>query len=134
VATTAVRRAVESLRRPKAATMRVPVIFDAMWLPPFLDDIFRRLPPAMWRLITLADRADGKPAFGSDLVTIVDDGRLVGKLGAHLSTGRVPTQRTPVFERGTLRTFLYDTYYGRKLGAATPATRPVAASGRTNFT
>jgi PmbA protein len=30
----------------------------------------------------------------------------------------VPTQRTVVFERGVLETFLYDTYYGRKLAAA----------------
>ena len=45
----------------------------------------------------------------------------------------VPTRRTPVFERGMLRTFLYDTYYARKLGAQTTGNSTGGGIGPNNF-
>jgi PmbA protein len=38
-----------------------------------------------------------------------------------------------VFERGTLRTFLYDTYYARKLGAQSTANSSGGGVGPNNF-
>jgi PmbA protein len=71
---------------------------------------------------------------GSDLVTIVDDGTLPGLLGTTPFDGEgVPTQRTPVFDRGALRTFLYDTYYARKLGAKSTANSTGGGVGPNNF-
>jgi PmbA protein len=45
----------------------------------------------------------------------------------------VPTRRTAVFERGVLRSFLYDTYYARKLGAATTGNSTGGGVGPSNF-
>jgi PmbA protein len=80
----------------------------------------------------LADRVGEK--VGSDLVTIVDDGRLPGGMGTSPFDGEgVPTQRTTVFERGVLKTHLYDTYYARKLGARTTANASGGGIGPNNF-
>lgn len=102
----------------KPPTMRVPVIFERDVAASVLSDLFAALSAAnvdsgnSW----LAERIGEK--IGSDLVTIVDDGTLPGLLGTSPFDGEgVPTQRTVVFDAGTLRTFLYDTYYARKLGA-----------------
>ncbi len=71
---------------------------------------------------------------GSELVTIIDDGLLPGKLGSSPFDGEgVPTRRTPVFERGTLRSFLYDTYYARKLGATSTGNSTGGGIGPNNF-
>jgi PmbA protein len=71
---------------------------------------------------------------GSDLVTIVDDGLLPRGLGTSpFDAEGVPTRKTVVFDRGTLRTFLYDTYYGRKLGATTTANSSGNGIGPNNF-
>ncbi|MFY9718978.1 MAG: metallopeptidase TldD-related protein, partial [Candidatus Cybelea sp.] len=71
---------------------------------------------------------------GSELVTIIDDGRLPGKLGSSPFDGEgVPTRRTPVFEGGELRTFLYDSYYARKLGVASTGNSTGGGIGPNNF-
>jgi PmbA protein len=67
-------------------------------------------------------------------VTISDDGRLPAKLGSSPFDGEgVATRRTSVFEQGTLRTFLYDTYYARKLGAASTGNSTGNGIGPNNF-
>ena len=114
--------------------MRVPVIFERDVAAAFLDDIFAAVSAAnvavgnSW----LIDRVGSR--VGSELVTIVDDGRLPGKLGSSPFDGEgVATRRTPVFERGVLRTFLYDTYYARKLGAASTGNSTGGGIGPNNF-
>lgn len=118
VAHKAVDRTVSLFGARKPQTMRVPVIFERDVAASVLSDIFSALSASnvavgnSW----LAERIGSR--IGSDLVTIVDDGTLPGLLGTSPFDGEgVPTQRTLVFESGTLRTFLYDTYYARKLGA-----------------
>jgi PmbA protein len=134
VASTAVRRAVELFGARKPPTMRVPVIFERDVAASFLDDIFAALSGAnvatdnSWLTESVGTRV------GSELVTIVDDGRLPGKLGSSPFDGEgVPTRRTPVFERGVLQTFLYDTYYARKLGAASTGNSTGGGIGPNNF-
>lgn len=119
VAATAGERAVAMFGARKPPTMRVPVIFDRDVAATVLDDVFAAVSAAnvananSW----LVGRVG--TTVGSPLVTIVDDGRLEGKLGSAPFDGEgVATRRTVVFERGVLQTFLYDTYYARKLGAA----------------
>lgn len=118
VARTAVERTVGLFGARKPQTMRIPVIFERDVAASVLSDVFSALNAAnvavgnSW----LAERIGAK--IGSDLVTIVDDGTLPGLLGTSPFDGEgVPSQRTVVFERGMLQTFLYDTYYARKLAA-----------------
>jgi PmbA protein len=134
VATTAVRRAVDLFGARKPPTMSVPVIFERDVAASILDDVFAAASSAnvavgnSW----LSGRVGGRS--GSDLVTIVDDGRLVGGLGSAPFDGEgVATRRTTVFERGVLRTFLYDTYYARKLGAASTGNSTGGGVGPSNF-
>jgi PmbA protein len=134
VATTAVRRAVDLFGARKPATMRVPVIFERDVAAALLDDVFAAVSGAnvsagnSWLSGRLGTR------IGSELVTIVDDGRLQGGLGSAPFDGEgVGTRRTPVFERGILKTYLYDTYYARKLGARTTGNSTGGGVGPSNF-
>lgn len=114
----AVDRTVGMFRARKPQTMRVPVIFERDVAASVLSDLFAALSAANVSIGNswLAERTGSR--IGSGAVTIVDDGTLPGLLGTSPFDGEgVPTQRTVVFERGVLQTFLYDTYYARKLGA-----------------
>jgi len=134
VARIAAKRTVEMFGARKPPTARLPVIFDRDIAAAVLDDLFSAISAGnvavgnSW----LADRIGER--VGSDLVTIVDDGTLHGRLGSSPFDGEgVATRRTPVFERGVLRTFLYDTYYGRKLGAESTGNSTGGGIGTNNF-
>jgi PmbA protein len=134
VATLAVRRAVDLFGARKPPTMRVPVIFERDVAAAFLDDIFAAVSGANVAIDNswLTGRVGSR--VGSELVSITDDGRLPGKLGSSPFDGEgVPTRRTPVFERGELRTFLYDSYYARKLGVASTCNSTGGGIGPNNF-
>lgn len=134
VATTAARRAVAMCGARKPETMRVPVIFERDVAAAVLGDIFSSLSAANVTIGNsfLAGRVGER--VGSELVTIVDDGLLPRGLGTSpFDAEGVPTRKTVVFERGTLLTFLYDTYYARKLGAATTANSSGSGIGPNNF-
>lgn len=118
VSRVAARRAVELFGARKPQTGRLPVIFERDVAAAVLDDLFSAVNGGnvaignSWLAGRLGER------IASDLVTIVDDGTLPEKLGSSPFDGEgVATRRTPVFERGTLSSFLFDTYYARKLGA-----------------
>lgn len=134
VAETAVRRAVDLFGARKPPTMRVPVIFERDVAASLLEDFFAAVSAAnvatgnSWLSGQIGNR------IGSDLVNVVDDGRVPAGLGSAPFDGEgVPTQRTPVFERGELRSFLYDTYYARKLGAVSTGNSTGGGIGPTNF-
>jgi PmbA protein len=134
VAATAVRRAVDLFGARKPPTMRVPVIFERDVAASLLDDMFAAVSAAnvavgnSWLSGQLGNR------IGSELVTVFDDGRVPAGLGSSPFDGEgVTTRRTPVFERGTLRSFLYDTYYARKLGAASTGNSTGGGVGPNNF-
>ncbi len=134
VARTAARRAVELFGARKPATMRVPVIFERDVASSILDDFFAAVSAAnvatgnSWLIDRLGTRV------GSRHVNVVDDGRIEGKLGSAPFDGEgVATRRTAVLEGGLLRTFLYDTYYARKLGAASTGNSNGSGVGSNNF-
>ncbi len=134
VGVTAARRAVEMIGARTPATMRCPVIFERDVASRILADVFAALSAANVSLGNsfLATRVGDR--LGSDLVTIRDDGRLPFGLGtAPFDSEGTATRRTTVFERGTLRTFLFDTYYARKLGAETTGNAAGGGIGPTNF-
>jgi PmbA protein len=61
-------------------------------------------------------------------VTIVDDGTMPGALGSRPFDGEgLPVRRTVLVDRGVLRSYLLDTYSGRKLGL--PSTHHAARDG-----
>ena len=71
---------------------------------------------AVYRESSFLSGRMGEPV-ASELITINDDGRLPGGLGSKPFDGEgLPTQRNVVVERGALRTWLLDSYAGRKLG------------------
>jgi PmbA protein len=134
VASAAVRRAVDLFGARKPPTMRVPVIFERDVAASILDDVFAAASSANVAVANswLTGRVGSK--IGSDLVSLVDDGRLIAGLGSSPFDGEgVPTRRTPVFERGVLQTFLYDTYYARKLGATSTGNSTGGGVGPSNF-
>ncbi len=134
IAETAARRALEMCGARKPATMRCPVIFERDVAAHVLSDVFAAL--------NAQNVATGNSFFiervgeklGSDRVNVVDDGTLPDSLGTSpFDAEGVPTRRTPVFRRGVLETFLYDTYYGRKLGTASTGNASAGGIGPNNF-
>lgn len=121
VARMAVERTVRQLNPRKVETQNVPVIFEptmTSWLLAFLFSCVSGT--AVYQQTTfLAGRLGEK--IGNDLVTVVDDGLLPGRLGSRpFDSEGVPTQRTVVIENGVLRNYLCNTYAARKLNL--PAT------------
>ncbi len=134
VARTAARRATEMFGARKPVTARLPVIFERDVAAAVLSDLFAALSGAnvaagnSWLAGRIGER------IGSPAVTVIDDGRLPGGLGSAPFDGEgVATQRTLPFEAGVLRTFLYDTYYARKLGAASTGNAGGGGVAPSNF-
>lgn len=134
VARKAVDRTVGLFGARKPQTARVPVVFERDVAASVLSDILSALSAAnvavgnSW----LAERVG--ETIGSKLVTIIDDGTMPGLLGSAPFDGEgVPTRRTTVFENGALRSFLYDSYYARKLGARTTGNSTGGGIGPNNF-
>jgi PmbA protein len=134
VARIAAQRAVGFCGARKPASERLPVIFERDIAGSLMSDIFASVNAANVAVGNsfLAERVGER--VGSDLIDVVDDGLLTGGLGTSpFDSEGVPTRRTVVFERGRLLTFLYDTYYGRKLGARTTANAAGSGIGPNNF-
>ncbi len=134
VAMTAAKRAVGMIGARKPPTMRCPVIFERDVASLVLSDLFAAVNAA--NVATgnsfLADKIGTR--VGSDLVTIVDDGRRPRALGSSpFDAEGVPTRRTVVLGNGRLETFLYDSYYGRRLGAASTGNASGGGIGPNNF-
>ncbi len=130
----AARRTVEMFGARKPQTMRVPVIFERDVAAAVLGDLFSALSGA--NVAVGNSFLSGKigERIGNDLITIVDDGRLPGGLGSAPYDGEgVPSGRTTFFERGTLRAYALDTYYGRKLAMASTSNCAGGGIGPNNF-
>jgi PmbA protein len=96
----------------------VPVIFDPVTAPSLLGHLASCVNGyAVYRGTSfLAGRMGERIA--SDLVRVIDDGRLPGGLGSKPFDGEgQPTRRTPLVECGVLSSWLLDAYSARKLGA-----------------
>jgi PmbA protein len=115
----AAERALARLGARRVPTCEVPVLFDAVSARSLLGDLASCLSGyAIYRSSSfLAGRLGEKIA--SELVSVVDDGRLPGGLGSRPFDGEgLPTRRKVVVERGKLHTYLLDSYSGRKLEMA----------------
>jgi PmbA protein len=135
----AARRTIRKLGAKKVATQRVPVVFDAETAGSLMGNLCSAVSGySLYKGASfLAGQLD-KP-LAPEYVTVYDDGRVVGGLGSRPFDGEgLPTRRTTVVERGVLKSYLLDTYSGRKLGLASTgnASRSVGENpsvGPTNF-
>ncbi|MGA3038841.1 MAG: TldD/PmbA family protein [Vulcanimicrobiaceae bacterium] len=115
-------------------SQKLPVIFERDVASAVLGDIFAAVSAVNVAIDNsyLADKVGEK--VGSDLVTIIDDGRLSRGMGTSPFDGEgVPTRRTVVFQNGVLKTHLFDTYYARKLGAQSTGNASGSGIGPNNF-
>ena len=135
----AARRTVRKLGARKVATQRIPVVFDSETAGSLMGNLCSAVSGyALYKGASfLAGQLD-KP-LAPEYVTVYDDGRVVGGLGSRPFDGEgLPTRKTTVVERGVLKSYLLDTYSGRKLGLASTgnASRSVGENpsvGPTNF-
>jgi len=132
-------RAVRRLGARKVATKRVPVVFDQETAGSLLSNLCGAISGygLYKRASFLLDKLG--QTIASDLMTVYDDGRMAGGLGSRPFDGEgLATRKNTIVERGVLRSYLLDTYSGRKLGLPSTgnASRSVGESpsvGPTNF-
>ncbi|TMQ29486.1 MAG: TldD/PmbA family protein [Nitrospirae bacterium] len=135
----AARRTVRKLGAKKVATQRVPVVFDSETAGSLMGNLCSAV--SGYSLYKGASFLAGQldKSLAPEYVTVYDDGRVVGGLGSRPFDGEgLPTRKTTVVERGILKSYLLDTYSGRKLGLASTgnASRSVGENpsvGPTNF-
>ncbi len=115
----AARRTVRRLGSRAITTQEVPVIFDPETAKGLLGHISSAVSGySLYKGASFLLGQLGK-SIASDLVTVIDDGRLAGGLGSRPFDGEgLPTRKTLVVDKGVLSSYLLDTYSGRKLGMA----------------
>ena len=133
------RRTVRRLGARKISTCRVPVVFDPEMARSFLSNLcsavngYAIYKGTSYLIGRLGER------IAPETVTICDDGRMPGGLGSKPFDGEgLATRRNVVVERGVLKTYLLDTYAGRKLnltptGNASRSVGEAPSAGATNF-
>ena len=135
----AARRTVQKLGAKKVATQRLPVIFDSETAGSLMGNLCSAVSGySLYKGASFLAGQLGKP-LAPEYVTVYDDGRVIGGLGSRPFDGEgLPTRKTIVVERGVLKSYLLDTYSGRKLGLPSTgnASRSVGENpsvGPTNF-
>jgi PmbA protein len=135
----AARRTIRKLGAKKVATQRVPVVFDAETAGSLMGNLCSVVSGySLYKGASFLAGQLGKP-LAPEYVTVYDDGRVVGGLGSRPFDGEgLATRKTIVVERGVLKSYLLDTYSGRKLGLPSTgnASRSVGENpsvGPTNF-
>jgi PmbA protein len=113
----AAQRALRRLGARKIKTCECPIVFD----PEMAASLLRSLSSALsgYALYKGASFLVGKlgTKIASDLITVIDDGTLPGALGSRPFDGEgLPTRKKTIVEKGELKSYLLDTYSGKKLG------------------
>jgi PmbA protein len=117
VGRTAARRALRRLGGRQVPTQQVPVVFDPETAGSLLRTICSAASgTAIYRSASFLTGRLGE-RVAAPLLTVVDDGRMPGRLGSRPFDGEgLPTRRTALLQDGILSSYLLDTYTGRKLG------------------
>ena len=119
----AAQRALRRLGARSVKTQRVPVVFSPEIARSIIGNIFEAANgDAIYRHATFFDEMLGERVAG-DNITVVDDGTMVfdgiGGFGTSPFDGEgLPTRRTVLVEHGILKSYVTNTYTGRKLGIA----------------
>ena len=116
----AARRTLRRLGARKIASTRVPIVLDPMVAGSVLDSIFDAVNgDAIYRQSSFLEGKLGEKIADSR-VTVIDDGTMPGGFGTSPFDGEgIPTRRTPVIEKGVLKSYLLNTYTARKLDLKT---------------
>jgi PmbA protein len=115
----AAKRVLRRLGGRKVKTCELPIVFD----PEMAASLLRNLASAIngYSLYKGASFLAGKlgAKIGSDLLNVIDDGTIAGALGSRpFDAEGLPIRKKTVVEKGELKTYLLDTYSGKKLGMA----------------
>jgi PmbA protein len=116
----AAERALRRLGARKIDTCKTTVVFEPRVAKSILGHIFEAVSgESIYRKSSfLLDKIGQEIAAPS--VTLIDDGTLPGRFGTSpFDDEGVPTRRTVIIENGVLKTYLYNSYSARKLGART---------------
>jgi PmbA protein len=139
VGSEAARRTLRRLGARKVPTCKAPVVFDQEMAGSLLGNLCGALSGyALYKGASFLIGQLGNK-IAPETVTVCDDGRMPRGFGSRPFDGEgLPTRKALVIERGVLRSYLLDTYSGRKLGLASTgnASRSVGESpsaGPTNF-
>ncbi len=118
IAKEAGRRAVERIGARGVPTQKVPVILHPDIAGNWLQNMFGAFSGEQaFKKISYLTEKLGQP-IASDLVTIVDDGTMKAGVGtAPFDGDGLPTQRNLLVDKGTLKMFAYNAYWGRKAKA-----------------
>ena len=103
-------------------TQKVPVIFEPRIARSLPRQYLRRRGWALHPTGTLLPFLAGKigEKVASDTITLIDDGTIPGLFGSQpFDDEGVPTRRTPVIDKGVLKSYMLNTYTARKLGLKT---------------
>ena len=117
----AAQRALRRLGARSVKTQRVPVVFSPEIARSIMGNIFEAANgDAIYRHATFFDEMLGERVAGEN-ITVVDDGTMIhdgiGGFGTSPFDGEgLPTRRTVLVERGILKSYVTNTYTGRKLG------------------
>ena len=116
----AAERTLRRLGARKARTAKVPVVLDPMVSRSILDHIFEGVNgDSVYRGASFLAGKLGQKVAGEN-VTILDDGTMPGGFGTSPFDGEgVPTRKTVVIDRGTLNSYLLNTYTAKKLNLQT---------------
>ena len=124
----AASRALRRLGARRVKTVEAPVIFDPVTAASLVRHIAGAASgPALYRSASFLLGKLGE-RIAAPSVTIVDDGTMAGGLGSRPFDGEgLPVRRTVLVDGGVLRSYVLDTYSGRKLGL--PSTHHAARDG-----
>jgi PmbA protein len=126
----AAERALRRLSAKRVATCEVPVLFEPLVARSLLSHIAGCVSGgAIYRETSFLAGKLGE-RIASELVTVIDDGRLPGGLGSRPFDGEgQPTRRNVIVDQGVLKTYLLDSYSARKLGMQSTGSAARGAAG-----
>lgn len=113
----AAERTIRRLNARKVATCEVPIVFE----PEIAGSLLRNLSSGIsgYALYKGASFLAGKlgEQIASESVTVIDDGTIPGALGSKpFDAEGLPITKKLIVEKGVLKSYLLDTYSGKKLG------------------
>ena len=134
IARTAIERTVRQLKPRKIKTQKVPVIFEPMMTSGLLGFLFSCVAgTAIYQKSSFLVGKLGR-RIATDAITVVDDGRMPGKLGTSpFDSEGVPSRRTVVVQKGILKNYLCNTYAARKLKLRSTGNADGGGVGPNNF-
>ncbi len=113
----AAQRAIRRLGARKVPTQKVPIVFEPRTARALLGDLFGAVNgSAIYKHASfLAGKLGEK--IGAEKLTVIDDATIPGLFGTcPFDDEGIASRRTPVIEKGVLKSYLLNTYTARKLG------------------